>query len=141
MSSSSINPGVSNLMQMLSSIDSPVLSSQTAVTALEQAPSADIVQLSNDAMQVENLDALFGFSNSPSSSPSSALASLASSAAESGSASSTASAGGSTAAGSTAGSTAAETASYQADLQSEITAGLFSGYTAGTTGTLFDALG
>lgn len=65
--SSSINPGVADLLQTLSNVNSPVLNSPAAVSALEKAPSADIVQLSEEATQLAGVDALFGIST-PSSS-------------------------------------------------------------------------
>jgi hypothetical protein len=57
---SSVNPGVADVLQTLSNLDSPVASSQSVVNALEKASPADIVQLSNAATQLQNVDALFG---------------------------------------------------------------------------------
>lgn len=57
------NPGVSNLLQMLNNMDSPVLSSPAVTAALEKAPAGDIVQLSAEAMQLQNVDALFGITD------------------------------------------------------------------------------
>jgi len=59
-SAAAVNPGLSDLLQSLSNIDSPVVSSPAAVAALEKAPPADIVQLSESALQLEGVDALFG---------------------------------------------------------------------------------
>lgn len=59
---SSVNPGVSDLLQTLSSLNSPVLSSSTVESALENAPTTDIVQLSIEAAQLQNVDTLFGIS-------------------------------------------------------------------------------
>lgn len=57
---SSPNPGVTNLLQTLSSIDSPLLSSPSVVSALQNASPADVVQLSTAASQLENVGLLFG---------------------------------------------------------------------------------
>jgi len=61
---SSINPGLADLFQTLSNVNSPVLSSPAAVSALEKASPADIAQLSIEASQLEGMDALFGVSAS-----------------------------------------------------------------------------
>jgi hypothetical protein len=60
---SSVNPGLSDLLQTLASIDSPVVSSPAAITALEKASPTDIVQLSEAAIQLEGLDEMFGIQN------------------------------------------------------------------------------
>ena len=60
--SSSLNPGVADLLQTLANVNSPVLSSPAVVSALEKAPASDIVQLSAEATQLQNMDALFGLS-------------------------------------------------------------------------------
>ena len=57
---SSVNPGVADVLQTLSNLDSPIASSQSVVNALEKASPADIVQLSNAATQLQNVDVLFG---------------------------------------------------------------------------------
>jgi hypothetical protein len=75
-SASSINPGVENLLQTLSNVNSPALSSSKVVSALEKAPARDIVQLSAAATQLENMDAMFGISDSSSSSSSDPLTNL-----------------------------------------------------------------
>jgi hypothetical protein len=59
----SINPGLSDLLQSLANIDSPVVSSPGAVSALEKASPTDLVQLSEAAMQLEGLDEMFGIQN------------------------------------------------------------------------------
>lgn len=74
--SSSLNPGVANLLQTLADVNSPVLSSPATVSALETASPTDIVQLSESATQLENVDALFGISNSSSDSGASILSNL-----------------------------------------------------------------
>lgn len=60
----SVNPAVSNLIQTLSGGGSTplssALSSQAVQTALEKASPADIVALSNQALQLEQVNGLFG---------------------------------------------------------------------------------
>ncbi len=60
---SSINPGLADLLQTLANIQSPVVSSPAAVSALEKASPTDLVQLSEAALQLEGLDEMFGFQN------------------------------------------------------------------------------
>src|SRR5579863_5456110 len=55
-----LNPGVANLLNTLSNAQSPITSSPTLVSALEKAPPSDIVQLSEAATQLQNVNALFG---------------------------------------------------------------------------------
>jgi hypothetical protein len=57
---SSINPALVNLLQDLSNVGSPLLSSSTAMAALQKAPASDIVQLSAEATQLEALQAILG---------------------------------------------------------------------------------
>jgi hypothetical protein len=57
---SSVNPGVADVLQTLSNLGSPLTSSQSLETALEKASPADVVQLSNAATQLQNVDVLFG---------------------------------------------------------------------------------
>lgn len=57
---SSVNPGITNLLQTLSNVDSPVLSSPSVLSALQKASPSDVVQLSSAALQLENADAMFG---------------------------------------------------------------------------------
>lgn len=73
---SSLNPGVADLLQTLSNVNSPVLSSPSVVSALENAPSSDIVQLSQSATQLENVDMLFGLPNSATGSSTSGTSTL-----------------------------------------------------------------
>ena len=73
---SSINPGLENLLQTLSKVDSPVLSNSNVVTALEKASPDDVVQLNAAANQLETVDALFGVSVGSSGSPTSDLNSI-----------------------------------------------------------------
>jgi hypothetical protein len=60
---SSINPATAELLQTLSNLGSPVASSPAAVSALENAPPADIVQLSVATTQLEGMEAMFGTSD------------------------------------------------------------------------------
>ena len=127
---SSVNPGVADLLQTLSNVNSPVMSSPTMVSALENAPTADIVQLSSAATQLEGIDAMFGISTSATSNMSGdLLAEL--EASDTGSA--TDSSVLSTA------SPADQAANAKAALQSELTQGLF-GTTNGLTGSLFNTI-
>jgi len=73
---SSVNPGIADLLQTLTNVNSPVMSSKAAVSALEKAPAADIVQLSAAANQLESVDAMFGISTSPTTDVSSTLTAL-----------------------------------------------------------------
>lgn len=67
---SSTNPGLTNLLQTLSNVDSPLLSSQSAVKAIENSSPADIVKLSTAATQLQEVSAIFGTpSNYPFESP------------------------------------------------------------------------
>ena len=70
---SSLSPGITNLLQTLSQVNSPVLSSPSAVSALEKASPSDLVQLSTAAVQLENVDVLFGMPDASSSDPNAAL--------------------------------------------------------------------
>jgi len=123
---SSLNPGVADLLQTLSNVNSPVLSSPAVVSALENAPTSDIVQLSQSASQLENMDMLFGLPNSAAESSSNSLSTLL---ADVESPQTTAIATGSstaTASASTSASTeAGQIASYQASLQAAETETLF----------------
>ncbi len=76
------NPGLADLLQNLTSF-SPALSSQLSSpamqSALENAPAGDIVQLSNEAMQLSEVGTLFGDSSQTASStidPASILSAL-----------------------------------------------------------------
>jgi hypothetical protein len=62
---SSTNPAVANLLQILTSVNSPVMSSPAAVGALQKAPATDIAQLSVSAMELQSMDEMFGISNGP----------------------------------------------------------------------------
>jgi hypothetical protein len=64
----SVNPGVSDLLQTLSSAESAsgstVLSSPAVQSALQNASPGDIVQLSARALQLQEADGLFGSAES-----------------------------------------------------------------------------
>jgi hypothetical protein len=137
---SAANPGVTDLLQILSNLNSPVLSSPGVTSALQTAPTADIVQLSMAAMQLEGVDAMFGISNSSSTGANSTLASL--EALLNGSAGGTANAQLLSAATSNAASAdqlaAEQTASQLAETQALLYG---TGTTGGTSGSLFDLMG
>ncbi len=65
---SSVNPGITNLLQTLSNVESPVLSSPSVLSALQKASPSDVVQLSTAALQLENVDAMFGMPDAANSS-------------------------------------------------------------------------
>jgi midasin (ATPase involved in ribosome maturation) len=89
----STNSGLSDLLQTLSNENSPLLatiSSPTIEAALQNAPAGDIAQISDEALQLQVADEIFGNSTT-SSTPSDSLFSELTSGAT-GSSSSTASA-------------------------------------------------
>lgn len=135
---SSLNPGVANLLQTLSNVNSPVLSSPAVVTAIENAPASDIVQMSESATELENVDTLFGISNSSGEGSAASLSSLFADLE-----SSQAPAGTSAAAASSTTSQTQELASYQAALQAADTQELFgtSSASASLQPSLFDLIG
>jgi hypothetical protein len=100
--------------------------------ALENAPASDIVQISDEALQLQTTDALFGISNTSSSSTDnlfSALASVGSSA--------TSSASGSTL--DPGSSLADQLAAYQGNMQTQETQALFATTPSTTTpSSLYD---
>ncbi len=122
------NNGLSDLLQTLTNENSPLLSTLSSPkiqAALENAPASDIVEISDQAQQLQATDALFGISNttsSPTDSLFSALASVGSSA-------TSPAAGSSLSAGS---SLADQLAAYQGNLQTQETQALF-GITPSTT--------
>ena len=75
---SSTSTGIADLMQIFSSVATPavssLLSSSQVQTALAKAPAADIVQLSDQAMQLQEVDGLFGGSTATSATESSGMA-------------------------------------------------------------------
>src|SRR5580693_9054030 len=76
------NNGLADLLQNLTNENSPLLStlsSPAVQSALQNAPASDIVEISDQALQLQDTDALFGISNtstSPTDSLFSALASV-----------------------------------------------------------------
>jgi hypothetical protein len=64
---SPISTGISDLMRMYASVANPsissLLSSSQMQSALSKAPPFDIVQLSDQAMQLQEVDSLFGATN------------------------------------------------------------------------------
>lgn len=138
---SSANPGLTNLLQTLSNVGSPLLSSPSVVSALQKASPSDVAQLSTAALQLQNVDAMFGVSNQSSSSSTSALNSLLASL-EAAPTSTPAPTDTQVPSATTSTvSPADQAASYQASLQqSEAQTLLGLGSTA-TSGSLFDMLG
>jgi hypothetical protein len=141
------NPGVADLLQVLSRAGSPslssALSSPSVQSALQNASPADLVQLSDQALKLQVANDLFGspdpsqtsglFSDSSSSSSSATLDNLLTSLYSS--------SPGSTAAG-TPTSTANQLAIYQSESQSQQAQALFgTATTAATSGTLVNVLG
>jgi hypothetical protein len=153
--SSTLNPGVADLLQTLTNVNSPVVNSPAVVSALEKAPASDIVQLSEEATQLQGMDTLFGMSNNtPTSNMSTLFESLEGS---SGSTLGTSIFGTPTTGTSTAGTSATSTsassllanaspadqaANAQAALESVLSQGLFgTGISNSLTGTIFSTLG
>ncbi len=66
---SSTNPGLTDLLQTLSNVDPTVLSSPAVTSALENASPSDIVQLSDAAVQLQNVEAMFGNPSASSTDP------------------------------------------------------------------------
>jgi hypothetical protein len=67
----STSNGLSDLLQTLTNQNSPLLStvsSPTVEKALENAPASDIVQISDEAMQLQEAETLFGAPNVTSTS-------------------------------------------------------------------------
>jgi hypothetical protein len=137
---SSVSPGVTDLLQTLSSLNlPPVLSSAGVTSALEKAPTADIVQMSMAAMQLENVDAMFGISDSSNAGTNSTLANLGD--LLTGSAGAAANSQLPSAATSSA-SSADQFANYQSALQLSEAQGLFgTGATGDLSGSLLDLIG
>lgn len=73
--SNNSNNGLADLLQTLTSENSPLLStlsSSKVQQALENAPASDIVEISEQAQQLQSVDALFGISN-PAATPTESL--------------------------------------------------------------------
>jgi hypothetical protein len=66
----STNAGLSDLLQTLSNENSPLLatlSSPTVEAALQKAPAGDIAQISEEALQLQVTDSLFGSTSTTNS--------------------------------------------------------------------------
>jgi hypothetical protein len=134
---SSLNPGVADLLQTLTNLKSPVMSSQASVTALEKAPPADIVQLSTAANQLASVDAMFGISSSSSATGTSSI--FAQLEAEVTGASTS---GQSTPSALSNATPAEQFTNYEAAIQSQVTQGLFGTTTSNAlSGSLFNVIG
>ena len=118
---SSGNNGLSDLLQTLTNENSPLLStlsSPTIQAALQNAPASDIVEISDQALQLQAADALLGVSSTPSSPTDSLFSELASV----GSSASSSASGSSLDPGS---SLADQLAAYQGNMQTQETQALF----------------
>jgi hypothetical protein len=131
--SSSLNPGVADLLQTLSSLGNTTLNSSSVVNAIKSAPTSDIVALSDEAMQLQNVDTLFGIGSTPTTDMSTLLAELGDPSAPTTSTTS--------ASTSTANETPAQQAqAAQATAQAELTQGLFGvGASTNLSGTIFSS--
>jgi hypothetical protein len=121
-SSASINPGLSDLLQTLSAVNSPVLtpvlSSPNALAALEKASPSDIVILSSQALELQQVSEMFGDSDTIANDSADPMANLFASLEAAESAPEASPAAGSSAAGST-GAATNELASDQAQFQQQ----------------------
>ena len=119
---SSTNPGIAALFQTLSTVSSPLMSSQGTVSALESASPSDIVALSDAATQLQGVSELFGLPDASNASGSeSSLSYLLALAADPAQTTSSAASSTAPAAGSSATD---QLANYQATLQEQQTQGL-----------------
>jgi hypothetical protein len=77
-STNNSSTGLADLMQIFSSAATPavssLLSSPTVQSALQKAPVADIVQLSDQAMQLQEVNGLFGGSAAPTTTETAGMA-------------------------------------------------------------------
>jgi hypothetical protein len=137
-SAGSTNNGLADLLQTLTSENSPLLStlsSKSVQTALENAPASDIVEISEQAQQLQSVDALFGISNTANTSSDSLFSALA----NIGSSESSSASGSSLNAGS---SLADQLAAYQSNAQTQETQTLLGITPSGSaTNSLFDVRG
>jgi hypothetical protein len=146
--SSTLNPGVADLLQSLANVNSPVMNSPAVVSALEKAPASDIVQLSAEATQLQGVDALFGISGTSATSNTDALFGISPSSSNTntlfGTTTPTSSTSSVLQALESAGATVSPTeqaANDQATLQAELTSGLFgTGTNNSLSGTLLNTL-
>jgi len=134
---SSVNPGISNLLQTLTNLNSPVMSSPAVVSALEKAPPSDIVQLSTAVNQLATVDAMFGISSSSSTTGTSSI--FAELEAEATGASTS---GQSTPSALSNATPSEQFADYTSAIQSQITQGLFGATSSNAlSGSLFNVIG
>jgi hypothetical protein len=121
---SSANSGITTLLQTLTNLNSPVMSSKATVSALESASPSDIVSLSDAATQLQGVSELFGLSGGSSTSSSvSSLSYLLGGSLAANSSQTNSSSANSTAAASTSSATD-QLANYEATLQQEQTQAL-----------------
>ncbi len=128
LASGSNNNGLSDLLQTLTNENSPLLStlsSPSVEAALENAPTSDIVQISEQAQQLQDTDALFGISNTANSASDNLFSALA----NVGSGETSSAAGSALGTGS---SLSDQLAAYQGNMQTQETQALF-GITPSTT--------
>jgi hypothetical protein len=117
------SPAITNLLQTISSAQSPVLSSPAVISSLENAPPADIIQISTAATQMAGIDAEFGITPTPTDTADTDLSNVLSALAPS------------QTTGSTSATTAQQLATYESAVQEADTQALFG---AGTTTGLSD---
>lgn len=130
-SAGSNNNGLSDLLQTLTNENSPLLStlsSPNIQAALEQAPASDIVEISEQAQQLQSVDALFGISNSSGAASDNLFSALASASSSSSSSANS--------------SLADQLAAYQSNAQTQEAQTLLGVTPSQTTNnSLFDVLG
>jgi len=142
----STNAGLADLLQNLTSASSPLaseLSSPAMQAALEKAPAGDIVQLSNEALQLQEMGTLFGNPSQTTSTvdPSSILAALYPSSSTTAASSASTSASATSATSTSSTSTADQLATYENALQSEQVQTLFGTTPSTTSNSLFNLVG
>jgi hypothetical protein len=150
--------GMADVIQFLSNSGSPLLSaglsSSQVQSILQNASPSDVVQLSDQAMQLQEMDNLFGspdasqtaglFSSPSPTSSSSTLDNILASLTGSSTAATPSSSAGSasSASDSSTSSLATQMASYQSELQTEALQAMFgTDPNSGTSGTSLDVLG
>jgi hypothetical protein len=137
-SAGSSNNGLSDLMQTLTNENSPLLStlsSPSVQSALENAPLSDIVEISEQALQLQSVDALFGLSSTANTSSDSLFTALADIGSNTGSSSATSP--------NTGSSLADQLAAYEGNVQTQEAQTLL-GINPSTntpTGSLIDLVG
>jgi hypothetical protein len=127
-SAGSSNNGLSDLMQTLTNENSPLLSTLSAPNiqaALASAPTSDIVEISEQAQQLQSVDALFGISNTGSTPDDSLFSALADTPAST----------------STGSPLTDQLSAYQSNLQTQETQELFGLTPSTNTNPLLNALG